>query len=190
MIQIRRIHAAFVAFIAFAAFTSSGQNPADWVRVQEEMQRLARKLGQLELRVAALERENGVLADKNERLMARQSGIDAALQSLSQRVQSELASLPQREARIQREVLAEVSKLLGEIEKQLSSPEPAQPAQPSFSSDFPKSGIVYTVQRGDTLSSLADRLGSKVAWIQNANRIERPEQLRAGQDIFIPQQTP
>ena len=58
--------------------------------------------------------------------------------------------------------------------------------QNSFSDDFPKEGVSYTVQRGDTLSSIASRFGVPVKDITNANRIADPTRLQAGQTLFVP----
>ena len=49
--------------------------------------------------------------------------------------------------------------------------------------------IVYTVQPGDTLRSIAgDMLGSRERWaeLQKLNDIVDPRQLRAGQQIILP----
>ena len=57
-----------------------------------------------------------------------------------------------------------------------------------FSNNFPKEGIEYQVQVGDTLSGIAKKFNSTVADIQNANKISDPSRdLRAGQKIFVPQ---
>lgn len=54
--------------------------------------------------------------------------------------------------------------------------------------DYPKTGISYTVKKGDTLSKIAQEHQSKVAYIQAANQIQDPQKdLRPGQTLFIPQ---
>jgi LysM repeat protein len=56
-----------------------------------------------------------------------------------------------------------------------------------FSDDYPKSGVSYEVQPGDTLSQIAVQFGSRVEYIQNANQINDPTRdLRVGDIIFIP----
>lgn len=47
-------------------------------------------------------------------------------------------------------------------------------------------GEKYRVQRGDTLSDIAQRFGVTVRAIINANEISNPRALRAGQKITIP----
>ncbi len=56
-----------------------------------------------------------------------------------------------------------------------------------FSDTYPKSGVSYEVQSGDTLSQIAVQFGSKVQYIQDANQINDPARdLRVGDIIFIP----
>ena len=56
-----------------------------------------------------------------------------------------------------------------------------------FSDNYPKSGVSYEVQSGDTLSQIAVQFGSRVEYIQNANQINDPARdLRVGDIIFIP----
>ena len=56
-----------------------------------------------------------------------------------------------------------------------------------FSDVYPKTGISYEVQSGDTLSQIALKYGSRVSYIQNANLIANPSKdLQVGDIIFIP----
>jgi methionyl-tRNA formyltransferase len=59
--------------------------------------------------------------------------------------------------------------------------------QTTFSDDFPKEGINYTVQAGDTLSGIAKKTGAKLSDIRNANKIVDDTRIRVGQTLFIPQ---
>jgi LysM repeat protein len=59
---------------------------------------------------------------------------------------------------------------------------------PAFADDYPKEGATYTVQRGDTLSSIAHKTNARIQDIVNANKIADPTRLQAGQTLFIPQQ--
>jgi LysM repeat protein len=60
---------------------------------------------------------------------------------------------------------------------------------PTFTPDpnYPKTGITYKVQSGDTLATIAQRNNSTVNWIQSANMISDPRSLQVGQTLFIPQ---
>jgi len=57
---------------------------------------------------------------------------------------------------------------------------PTGPAPP------PPSGLYYTVQRGDTLYSIARRYGTTVQAIAQANQIYNPSLIHAGQVLYIP----
>jgi len=47
-------------------------------------------------------------------------------------------------------------------------------------------GYSYTVQRGDTLASIASRYGCELEWLAQINRLRPEEALGAGQRVFIP----
>lgn len=68
--------------------------------------------------------------------------------------------------------------------------EKVAPESVDFSENYPKDGIVYTVQIGDTLSKIAQAHASKVTYIQNANRIEDPKKIKVGEVLFVPQDCP
>ena len=53
--------------------------------------------------------------------------------------------------------------------------------------DVPRSGSRYLVKSGDTITKIAQRLGSKVDWILKANNIATPSALKADVEIFVPQ---
>jgi len=55
----------------------------------------------------------------------------------------------------------------------------------SFS--FPKNGVMYPVQAGDTLQSIAEELKSKPEWIEPANGLSSEGTLEQGRKLFIPQ---
>jgi LysM repeat protein len=46
--------------------------------------------------------------------------------------------------------------------------------------------LVYTVQSGDTISGIAQRLGSQIDWILQANKMKGTEVLRIGQPLTVP----
>lgn len=49
-----------------------------------------------------------------------------------------------------------------------------------------KDTLVYTVQSGDTVSGIAQRLGSQVDWILQANNLKATDILRIGQSLTVP----
>ena len=63
----------------------------------------------------------------------------------------------------------------------------ARPAvQTTFTEDYAKEGTSYTVQKGDTLSSIAQKTNARITDIVNANKISDPTRIQVGQTLFIP----
>ena len=58
--------------------------------------------------------------------------------------------------------------------------------QTIFTEDFPKEGVSYTVQKGDSLALIAKKTGAKAQDIVNANKIADPSHIQVGQTLFIP----
>lgn len=66
------------------------------------------------------------------------------------------------------------------------SGQPAQPTQPASPSPAASSGGTYTVQRGDTLSSIARRYGMSVWTLAQANSLRNASLIYVGQVLVIP----
>lgn len=68
------------------------------------------------------------------------------------------------------------------------APPPAQPTETTGGTQPPSGGCAnpYVVQRGDTLYSIAQKCGTTVAAIQQANGIPSPEYIFPGQQLRIP----
>jgi LysM repeat protein len=52
--------------------------------------------------------------------------------------------------------------------------------------NFPREGISYTVQKGDTVAVIARKTGARAQDIINANQLADPSRIQAGQVLFIP----
>ena len=61
------------------------------------------------------------------------------------------------------------------------------PPPPSFSTDYPKNRFVHKVEKGETVSSIAQKYQSKVSWIIDANQIADPTKVFVGRELFVPQ---
>ena len=103
-------------------------------------------------------------------------------------------ALSAQERRIKQAVLDEVNKQMNVYVSNINSrlgyiddSENKRDVKEVFSNNYPKSGVSYEVQSGDTLSQIAVQFGSSVEYIQNANQINDPARdLLVGDIIFIP----
>lgn len=182
---------------------SSQASPAvQLANLRQDVQLLQREFAKAKLSMEGLQRENAALRKNLETMVEAQNKLTTSfnnhLQANEQRL-NQLAATLQAADEKQKEVLiaefsrqvenlarqtqAALDKLAAAIEQQPASMQPAV----AFDDDFPRNGIRYTVQRGDTLSGIARKFNSQVSWIQGANKIAKPESLQVGDTIFVPQ---
>lgn len=159
--------------------------------LREDVRLLTQRLGELSLRVEQLERTNAELA----RTAAGAQQNAATLSQLNTAIADLSRDIRTAQTQTKNEVLAVVATQMENLAKQTNAALDAMarnraasaPAAPAtFSDNFPKEGVTYTVQRGDTLSSIAQRHGARVQDIVNANRITDPTRVQVGQVLFIP----
>jgi len=166
----------------------SAPTAVDVANLREDLRSLSQKVDDLSLRVDQLESENTALREK------AQSGghdyvtmgqLNDAIAELNRTVQATVAAG-------QDDTLKQVS---AQLQKQPHPPGPAGDAASAaraaagpgtFSTDFPKEGINYVVQKGDTVALVAKRTGAKLSDIVNANKLADPSRIRVGQTLFIP----
>ncbi len=182
--------AAVLLFLIFTSAAFGQQGAASQLAgLMEDMNLLSRQVGQLRMEVDALKKENEEL--KRQVAQAGSAQTQAtALAALRNDVDAQ-------NEKTKKQILDVVAKELESLAKQMQDGfdkiAKAQRAQPatattvSFSDDYPKEGVTYTVKAGDTLGKIAREHGASMRDIQNANRIADPARdLRAGQTIFIP----
>ncbi len=197
-----------IAFLALAGMCLPvgslwGQNSASVAGLAQDIQRLDRQVKQLQLLTEQLQAENRSLRSSLQELRQHQSEVNAAVNQLLINGPADARLKQQWEAAdeaLKAALVAEVSRqmnlLAAQVDASLGTPPPTGPATASptrtvrFDDNFPKTGVEYTVQSGDTLSGLAQRFGSSVRYIQNANRIPDPSKLHVGRVLFIPQDNP
>ncbi len=164
---------------------------------------LSQDVNQLSQQVRALRLENEQMQRENQRLRSQLDELksnrqtEAQMSQLNSAIEALRRDYRAADAAQKEEILAEVNRqmraLAKRTEEAIASIASAVDSQPqvevpvSFSSDYPKTGITYTVRSGDTLSQIAREHNSTVRHIQNANQIANPARdLRVGQTIFIP----
>ncbi|MBL4575627.1 MAG: LysM peptidoglycan-binding domain-containing protein [Opitutaceae bacterium] len=174
------------------------QSRVQVANLREDVRVLDERTRKLSIMVEELTRENQQLRERvvrSEAVTNNQAGSFVTLSQMNQAIADIETELRQadRETIIrvtkQMESLAkQTQKALDSIAKSASVGSSSRAAKPfKFTEDYPKNGITYTVQRGDTISSIASKYQSTTKDIQNANRIPDPKQLQVGQVLFIPQ---
>lgn len=162
----------------------------------QDVRLLTQQVKTMRLEIEELHRENARLrtqvaaANSNRDTQTRVAALASDLERLRREYRS--ADEAQKE-----QIISEISRQMDAFAKEtqaaLNVIAEAAGSQPqietpvSFSSDYPQTGTTYTVRSGDTLSKIAQDLGSTVKHIQNANKIVNPARdLRVGETIFIP----
>jgi LysM repeat protein len=176
------------AIMAVAAQAQMDPTRVDVANLRQDLMLLAQRVGELAMTDEQLSRENSALQAKAGQNFATVEQLNRAVADINRTIQSALTEQ-------KRDVLSQVA---GQIEKlgrqtnaaldALAKNQATRPAvQTSFSDDFPKEGVNYTVVAGDTLSGIAKKTGGKLADIRNANKITDDTKIRVGQTLFIPQ---
>ena len=182
--------APLLAFPLGLSAQSAPPSAVELANLREDVRMLVQRVGELSIRVEQLEKENGELARAaagNQQNAATLSQLNTAIADLSRDIKT-------ASAQTKSEVLAVVATQMESLAKQtnvaldaMSRNRAAAAAAPaSFSDNFPKEGVSYTVQPGDTLSKIAQKTGAKLADIVNANKIADPTKVQVGQVLFIP----
>jgi LysM repeat protein len=181
-----------LVFVCVAAATQAQvQNPhVELANLREDVRVLTQRLGELTLRLEQMERENAELRQRvasGDRSLVSVERLNEALAEVNRNIRSAAAGA-------KTEALQQVSVQLEKLAKQtnaaldsLAKSQATRPAvQTNFSEDYPKDGVSYTVQKGDTLAVIAKKTGAKQQDIINANKIADPSRIVVGQTLFIP----
>ena len=179
------------SFAAPAALFAQNVSPAvELANMREEFRLLQQRIGALTIRVEQLEEENARLARSAAgagQTYATLSQLNTAIADLSREIKTANAATKS-------EVLATVGTQMENLARQTNAAldsvtrgrAAATAAPATFSDNFPKDGITYTVVAGDTVSRIAQKTGAKVADIINANRLADPTKIQVGQVLFVP----
>ncbi len=158
--------------------------------LREDVRGLVQRVGELSLRIEQLERENNAL--RNQTSAAAESFVtmkmlNDAVTDLNRTIRSSAATT---KSETLQQVATQMERLARQTNAAIDSLAKGMATRPPvntiFTEDYPKEGVSYTVQRGDTLSSIAQKHGARVADIMNANKITDPTRIQVGQTLFIP----
>jgi LysM repeat protein len=174
--------------LAACAFGQVDSTRIEVANLRQEMAELRQRIGELTMAVEQLSRENSALQTKASQSYVTLEQLNRAVADMNRTVQSESADN-------KREILQQVAGQIERLGKQTNSAlealaknQATRPVvQTTFSDDFPKEGVNYTVVSGDTLSGIAKKTGGKLSDIRNANKIADDTRIRVGQTLFIPQ---
>jgi LysM repeat protein len=174
------------------AATAFAQNSPQFeiANLREDVRGLTQRVGELTLRLEQLERENAELRHRSsvsDKSYATVAQLNAAVADMAQNIRTAVAGAKS-------ETLQHVSSQLEKLGKQtnaaldsLAKTQATRPAvQTDFAEDYPKEGVRYTVQKGDSLAGIAKKTGAKQQDIVNANKITDPSRIAVGQTLFIP----
>lgn len=167
---------------------SASQNLGSQVAgLREDVRLLVQRVGEMSLRIEQLERENSALmrsTDGMESTYATVSQLNEVVAELNRAIANGDTATQTKAANAISQLAKETNAAITSIAQGVSASQKI--ATPAFDENFEKSGVTYTLQRGDTLSSIASRFGSSVKDIQNANKIVDPTKIQVGQTLFIP----
>jgi len=169
----------------------------DLANLGEDMRGLKQRVNELQLRVEQLERENSDLRGKSAgaaQSYATVAQLNEAIAEMNHTTKTAAANAKNealQQVSVQMEKLAnQTNAALESLARGTSSRTPAASTatvkQTTFSDDYPKEGVNYIVQKGDTLAVIARKTGAKQQDIINANKIADPSHIQLGQSLFIP----
>lgn len=175
--------------IAATAFAQSSPQ-LELANLREDVRGLVQRVGELSLRLEQLERENADLrqrvssADKSYATVAQ---LNDTIADLNRNIRTAVTTSKTETLQL---VSAQLEKLGRQTNAALDSLAKSQATRPtvqaSFSDDYSREGMSYTVQKGDSLASISKKTGAKQQDIINANKLADPSRITVGQTLFIP----
>ncbi len=162
--------------------------------LREDVRGLTQRMNEFQLRIEQLERENSDLRGKcagSAQSHATVVQLNEAVAEVNRSIKAASAGAKEETLKIvsvQMEKLAKQTNAaldsLASVNSRTSATTPSR--QTTFSDDYPKEGINYTVLKGETLAVIAKKHGAKKQDIINANKIADPSLIQVGQSLFIP----
>ncbi len=177
-------------FLAVTASAQIAHSQIEIANLREDVRGLMQRVGELILRVEQLERENSELRQRVShagQAYASVADLEAAVAELNRTIRSASAAAKNealQQVSVQLEALAKQTNVALESLAKTQNTRPV--ASPGFSENYPKEGVSYTVQKGDSIAVIARKTGAKPQDIINANKISDPSRIVVGQTLFIP----
>ena len=188
--KLRRMWKSLIAAGMLAAPALAQSPQIELANLREDVRGLTQRVGEMALRLEQLERENAELrrhASAGDRSRATLAQVKEAVAEVERELRAVVAAA---KTETLQQVAAQIEKLAKQTNAALDALAKAPASRPAgpatFPDDFPKEGVSYTVQRGDTLAVIARKTGAKQQDIVNANKLADPSRITVGQTLFIP----
>jgi LysM repeat protein len=177
-----------LAVAGAAAHGQSNNMQVELANLRQDVALLTQRVGELSMAVEQLTRENNALQSKASQSYVTVEQLNRTVAEINRTIQSESGD---NKREILQQVAGQIEKLAkatnGALDAMAKNQATRPVVQSTFSDNFPKEGISYTVQSGDTLSGIAKKTGAKLSDIRNANKIADDTRIMVGQTLFIPQ---
>lgn len=148
-------------------------------RLYNEVANQKVEIQRLEQRLDGLEAEREVLYARMADLQQALSESDSRRHAELTAMQTQLTAQAQAQETLRRELADELSGRMATIlQTQAAAANTAARTQP---------GWVHTVKAGQTLSEIAREYGAGTAAIVKANNLKNPNDIKVGQELFIPE---
>jgi LysM repeat protein len=181
--------------LAGAAFAQPAASQIEVANLREDVRGLTQRLGDLSLRMEQLERQN---ADLRQRAIAGDQAY-VTLGQLNQAIEEANRTMRATVATAKNETLQIVATQLEKLGQQTNvaleslaktqgtrAPAPLPPVAADADGQAGKDVSHYTVQKGDTLATIAKKTGAKQQDIITANKLTDPSRINVGQTLLIP----
>lgn len=197
---------SFLCFLFVFSGTSHlcGQSRQDIANLIQDVELITQEVARLRFEVKTLQREKKTLETALVATDTRITTFETQLAGLNTQTQKNLQALrtqlvlasEKQKSQIIANVTEQLAQIVVEMERAFKelqgnvapNDKTASPNEKkTFGNNFPKTGLEYTVKKGDNLWKIAQEFSSKTSWIQDANRLTSPSQLQVGQVLFIPQ---
>ena len=165
--------------------------------LKQDLELINREVTSLRSEVELLRRENAQLRVAFDQVARspkpnEQNGLLLELQNRLQVLEFSQKQSARAQGSMQEEVNQKFQQIIEQMnsgfEKVSSQKKSSSPSQtPAFSTNYPKNGFVHKVEKGETVSSIAQKYQSKVSWIIDANQIADPNKVFVGRELFVPQ---
>ena len=198
---------ALALALATAAVALRAQDlNVDVANMRQEIDMLRQRVGQLELNVESLQRDNGDLrasaASSAKQNFATVDQLNKAIADINRAIKDSKADTLARVATQMDSLAKKSNDALNDMAAKVNAATRRAGATPAtgagrnttatsalapvFSDNYPKDGISYAVVSGDSLARIAKKTGAKIEDIKNANKIANEKALQIGQVLFIP----